>query len=52
MRIWSIFLIKYDLSLMSWEVTVARGSECHLKFVRGKLQIAEKTPTSTIKLSE
>ena len=28
-------------SLISWEVTVGQGSECHLIFVRGRLHITE-----------
>ena len=36
-----IKVIKLVESLISWEVTVGQGSECHLTFVRGKLHIAE-----------
>ena len=28
-------------SLIGWEVTVGEGSECHLRFVRGRLHIVE-----------
>ena len=34
-------VIKLMESLIGWEVTVGQGSECHLKFVRGRLHIAE-----------
>ena len=39
-----IKVIKLVASLISWEVTVGQGSECHLTFVRGRLHIAEKDP--------
>ena len=36
-----IKIMKLVESLIGWEVTVGQGSECHLKFVRGGLYIAE-----------
>ena len=36
-----IKVMKLVESLIGWEVTVGQGSECHLTFVRGKLDIAE-----------
>ena len=37
----SIKVMKLVESLISWEVTVGQGSECHLTFVRGRLHIAK-----------
>ena len=36
-----IKVMKLVESLIGWEVSVGQGSECHLTFVRGRLQIAE-----------
>ena len=36
-----IKVMKLVESPIDWEVTVGQGSEWHLTFVRGKLQIAE-----------
>ena len=36
-----IKVMKSVESLIVWEVTVGKGSECHLTFVRGRLHIAE-----------
>ena len=43
-----IKVMKLAESLISWEVTVGQGSECHLTFERGRLLIADKIPVSTI----
>ena len=34
-------VIKLVESLIGWEVIVGQGSECHLKFMRGRLHIVE-----------
>ena len=39
-------------NVMGLEVTVGKSSECHLIFVRWRLDIAEKIPVSTIELPE
>ena len=36
----AINVMKLVESLISWEVTVGQGSEYHLTFVKGRLQIA------------
>ena len=39
-----IKVVKLVESLIGWEVTFGRGSECHLTFVRRLLHIAEYDP--------
>ena len=47
-----IQVMKLVKSLISWEVTVGQGSECHLIFVRGRIHIAEWDTRTDIQLPE